>query len=43
VIADNLSSHKVAGVREAIEAVGANLRIWTPPATPQERRATDLT
>ncbi|MCW8188252.1 transposase, partial [Verminephrobacter eiseniae] len=26
VIADNLSSHKVSGVREAIEGVGATLR-----------------
>jgi transposase len=33
VIADNLSSHKVAGVREAIEAVGANLR-YLPPYSP---------
>ena len=30
VIADNLSSHKVAGVREAIEARGASL--WFLPA-----------
>lgn len=30
VIADNLSSHKVGGVREAIEASGANL--WFLPA-----------
>ena len=33
VIADNLSSHKVAGVREAIEAVGAELR-YLPPYSP---------
>ncbi len=33
VIADNLSSHKVEGVREAIEAVGANLR-YLPPYSP---------
>jgi transposase len=26
VVMDNLSSHKVAGVREAIETVGAELR-----------------
>lgn len=26
VVMDNLSSHKVAGIREAIEAVGAELR-----------------
>ena len=26
VIADNLTSYKVAGIREAIEAVGATLR-----------------
>src|SRR6218665_2639155 len=30
VIADNLSSHKVSGVREAIEGVGATLR-YLPP------------
>jgi transposase len=33
VIIDNLSSHKVAGVREAIEAVGARL-IYLPPYSP---------
>jgi hypothetical protein len=33
VIIDNLSSHKVAGVREAIEAVGAKL-IYLPPYSP---------
>lgn len=33
VIADNLSSHKVAGVREAIEAAGASL-IYLPPYSP---------
>jgi transposase len=33
VIIDNLSSHKVAGVREAIEAVGASL-IYLPPYSP---------
>ena len=33
VIADNLSSHKVVGVREAIEAVGAELR-YLPPYSP---------
>jgi transposase len=33
VIADNLSSHKVAGVREAIEATGASLR-YLPPYSP---------
>lgn len=33
VIADNLSSHKVAGVREAIEAVGATRRDL-PPYSP---------
>ena len=26
VVLDNLSSHKVAGIREAIEAVGAEVR-----------------
>src|SRR5262249_39816707 len=33
VIADNLSSHKVPGVRQAIEAVGATLR-YLPPYSP---------
>ena len=33
VIADNLSSHKVAGVREAIEAKGATMR-YLPPYSP---------
>jgi transposase len=33
VIADNLSSHKVAGVREAIEAVGATI-CYLPPYSP---------
>lgn len=33
VIADNLSSHKVAGVAEAIEAVGATIR-YLPPYSP---------
>jgi transposase len=33
VIADNLSSHKVAGVREAIEARGATL-LYLPPYSP---------
>lgn len=33
VIADNLSSHKVAGVREAIEAVGARI-CYLPPYSP---------
>ena len=33
VIADNLSSHKVAGVREAIEARGASL-VFLPPYSP---------
>jgi len=33
VIADNLSSHKVAGVKEAIEAVGATIR-YLPPYSP---------
>ena len=33
VIIDNLSSHKVAGVREAIEAVGARL-LYLPPYSP---------
>jgi transposase len=33
VILDNLSSHKVEGVREAIEAVGASVR-YLPPYSP---------
>ena len=33
VVMDNLSSHKVAGVREAIEAVGAEAR-YLPPYSP---------
>jgi transposase len=33
VIMDNLSSHKVAGVREAIEAVGARV-LYLPPYSP---------
>jgi transposase len=33
VIMDNLSAHKVAGVRQAIEAVGAQL-IYLPPYSP---------
>jgi transposase len=33
VIADNLSCHKVAGVKEAIEAVGATL-LYLPPYSP---------
>ena len=33
VIMDNLSSHKLEGVREAIEAVGARL-IYLPPYSP---------
>ena len=30
VVMDNLASHKVAGVREAIEAAGAELRYLSP-------------
>lgn len=33
VIMDNLSAHKVAGVREAIEAAGAEL-VYLPPYSP---------
>ena len=33
VVMDNLASHKVAGIREAIEAVGAELR-YLPPYSP---------
>ena len=33
VVMDNLSSHKVAGIREAIESVGAEVR-YLPPYSP---------
>lgn len=33
VVCDNLSSHKVAGVREAIETVGAHI-LYLPPYSP---------
>ncbi len=33
VVLDNLSSHKVAGVREAVEARGASL-LYLPPYSP---------
>jgi transposase len=33
VVMDNLASHKVAGIKEAIEAKGANLR-YLPPYSP---------
>lgn len=33
VVMDNLAAHKVAGVREAIEAVGAQL-VYLPPYSP---------
>jgi transposase len=33
VVMDNLSAHKAAGVREAIEAAGANL-LYLPPYSP---------
>ena len=33
VVMDNLASHKVAGVREAIEAAGASVR-YLPPYSP---------
>lgn len=33
VVMDNLSSHKVAGIRQAIEAVGAEVR-YLPPYSP---------
>lgn len=33
VVLDNLSSHKVAGIREAIEATGATL-LYLPPYSP---------
>jgi transposase len=33
VVLDNLAAHKVAGVREAVEAVGASL-VYLPPYSP---------
>jgi transposase len=33
VVADNLAAHKVAGVREAIQAVGASI-LYLPPYSP---------
>jgi len=33
VVLDNLSSHKVAGVKEAIETVGAKV-VYLPPYSP---------
>jgi transposase len=33
VVLDNLSSHKVAGIKEAIEGRGANL-LYLPPYSP---------
>ena len=33
VVLDNLAAHKVAGVREAIQAVGASL-LYLPPYSP---------
>jgi hypothetical protein len=38
VILDNLASHKVAGVREAIEARGASL-VYLPPYSPISTRS----
>ena len=37
VVMDNLAAHKIAGVREAIEAVGARL-IYLPPYSPDLNR-----
>ena len=40
VIADNLSSHKIAGVRQAIEAMGASMRYlpaYSPDLNPIEK------
>jgi transposase len=39
VVFDNLSAHKVAGVREAIEAAGARL-LYLPPYSPDFNSAT---
>ncbi len=36
VILDNLPAHKVAGVREAIEAAGARL-LYLPPSSPEPK------
>ena len=38
VVMDNLSAHKVPGVREAIEATGANL-LYLPPSRPTSIRS----
>jgi transposase len=45
VIADNLRSHKVAGVTEALEAVGAHIRDlppYSPDLNPMEKLFTTL-
>ena len=34
VVADNLSCHKVEGIRAAIEATGATLRYYLSPYSP---------
>ena len=39
VVLDNLSAHKVAGAREAIEAAGARL-LYLPPYSPDFNPAT---
>ncbi|EHP92785.1 transposase [Methylorubrum extorquens DSM 13060] len=41
VIMDNLAAHKVAGVREAIQAAGAKL-LYLPPYSPDLNPITDL-
>jgi hypothetical protein len=42
VVMDNLSSHKAAGVRQAIEAAGARL-VYLPPYSPDYNRSIDGT
>jgi transposase len=42
VIMDNLRSHKVAGVREAIEAAGATLMFIPPPSRARSPYSPDL-
>ena len=45
VVRDNLSSHKVAGVKEAIESVGAQVRYllpYSPGFNPIENMGTQV-
>ena len=40
LVLDNLPAHEVAGIREAITAVGANI-LYLPPYTPRSRTCED--